>query len=387
MRKHYSDHHESVVTIDDRATILFLGTIWDNIKKECPICKRPFFGKFDHDHVRMHDKLKFRCLEPNCGWMFSAFPKFKNHYFDHHKLKLSRYAEQSYLTSREIILKKPSEGYAECSTCNRRMLEIYYASHLADHRKYKECMFTCTVSGCGWMYKELHPFRNHCLKKHNMRVIMKPQRETESTKGQSQSQDPPTKFTRAKSHFGSAEKRVKTGTSAKTPCKQPGTDLGETPEYIDVSDDDEEGKDNFEKSMGRKRSGENCDRRATNDTLTTENVEMSEQAVSSQFSSDVSLQVSKNGKQIPPLKECRVLLNSEETTNISSAGHLKKHSMQIKCPECRRMLSTFQSLKDHFYSRHGMVLSESPIVGPQTLQDGCEKSLTKETAEKLEDAN
>ena len=40
---------------------------------------------------------------------------------------------------------------------------------------------------------------------------------------------------------------------------------------------------------------------------------------SSQFSSDVSLQVSKNDKQIPPLKECGVLLNSEETTNISSA--------------------------------------------------------------------
>ena len=107
---------------------------------------------------------------------------------------------------------------------------------------------------------------------------MKPQRETESTKGQSETQDPQTKFTRAKSHFGSAEKRVKTGTSAKTPCKQPGTDLGETPEYIDFSDDDEEDIDNFEKTMGRKRSGENCDRRATNDTLTTENVEMSEQA-------------------------------------------------------------------------------------------------------------
>ena len=96
LRKHYSNHHELVVTIDDKGTILFLGTIWDNIKKECPICKRPFFGKFDHDHVRMHDKLKFQCLEPNCGWMFSAFPKFTNHYVGHHKLKLSPVADPGF---------------------------------------------------------------------------------------------------------------------------------------------------------------------------------------------------------------------------------------------------------------------------------------------------
>ena len=168
LRKHYLVHHKLLVTKDNKDTIYILNNSMSSDKRQCPICKRIFPHKFDHDHVRHHDKLKFQCLEPNCGWIFKYFHTFRSHYSNHHKLELSCDAEQTYLTRGQIVLKTQSDGYGECPTCSRRMREGFLASHQAVHQQ--KSMYRCPKSGCSWMYENRETFRSHCDRVHKMRI-------------------------------------------------------------------------------------------------------------------------------------------------------------------------------------------------------------------------
>ena len=189
LQKHYLFHHKLTVTKDNKDTIYILGnSISDNrkrcpIRRQCPICKRIFIGKFDHDHVRHHDKLKFRCLEPNCGWMFKLFRMLRSHYSSRHKIELSCNAEQIYLISGKIVLKAQSQGYVECPTCSRKMQEKFYPMHQAAHQQ--KSMYRCPKSGCGWMYENYTTFRSHCVKLHKIRIEFSCRNsfKTKSTKG------------------------------------------------------------------------------------------------------------------------------------------------------------------------------------------------------------
>ena len=62
---------------------------------------------------------------------------------------------------------------------------------------------------------------------------MKTQKATESTEERSQTEDPPTRFTRSKSYVGSPEKRMKIATSTETVRAKRGTCSEETLELID----------------------------------------------------------------------------------------------------------------------------------------------------------
>ena len=174
LQKHYLTRHKLTVTKDNKDTLYILSSCTSSngkrfpVRRPCPICKRIFIGKFDHDHVRHHDKLKFQCLEPNCGWMFKLFRMFRSHYYSRHKLELSCDAEQTYLTSRQIVLKTQSEGYVECSARSRKMQGRFYPMHQAAHQQKR--MYKCPNDGCGWKYKYRDVFRSHCENVHRMRL-------------------------------------------------------------------------------------------------------------------------------------------------------------------------------------------------------------------------
>ena len=306
LQKHYLVHHKLMVTKDNKDNIYILSNCTPTNRKQgppwrqCPICKRIFVGKFDHDHVRHHDKLKFQCLEPNCGWMFKLFRMFRSHYYSQHNLELSCDAEQTYLASRQIVLKTQSEGYVECPTCCRKMQERYYPMHQAAHQQ--KSMYRCPKDGCGWMYENYSSFRGHCVRVHKMKI------ENRYCKRfrQKNSKDNPKRFGLTNSVFSTFKnnstakqqrcrevthdivdlpaKRAKTGTellskpSVRTTCPQHHQFLEYTSESFQKTVSDE-GKeivsqkrvDSYEKSVGNvARAVE----RPTNSTFELENIEI-----------------------------------------------------------------------------------------------------------------
>ena len=53
--------------------------------RKCPICSRQFRKKELADfHAENHNKMKYICREPSCGYMYTIFQSLKDHYQQKH---------------------------------------------------------------------------------------------------------------------------------------------------------------------------------------------------------------------------------------------------------------------------------------------------------------
>ena len=121
LRKHYLKEHKLLITKDHRDTIYILGASrLTRSQKKCPICNLSFRGPFDHKHVLQHDKMKCKCSEPECGWMFRNFQKLEQHYQHHHLHKIYL-AKNTKVCGNLIDSRKPDEKNYECFYCGCRL--------------------------------------------------------------------------------------------------------------------------------------------------------------------------------------------------------------------------------------------------------------------------
>ena len=170
LRNHYLKEHQVFITKDHRDTIYILGrSRLPQSKNKCPICNRKFKGSFDHLHVQQHDKMKYKCSEPECGWMFQKFQKLEQHYQNHHfhKKYLAKNAEQVCLGKGLIESIRPDQKLVECPYCGCRLKgRKIFRSHVHHHNRMTS-MYKCPIVTCGWMYGNDKSLKRHYLKMHS----------------------------------------------------------------------------------------------------------------------------------------------------------------------------------------------------------------------------
>ena len=168
LRNHYSKEHQLLITKDHRDTIYILGRSSSGLRKsqnKCPICSRKFKGSFNHLHVKEHDKMKYKCSEPECGWMFRYFQKLERHYRNHH-FYLAKNAEVC-LGEGLIESIRPDQKFVECPYCGCRLSGWkIFRSHVHRHNTMKS-MYKCPIITCGWMYGKEESLKSHYLKMHS----------------------------------------------------------------------------------------------------------------------------------------------------------------------------------------------------------------------------
>ena len=89
----------------------------------CPICGRQFEKGSLKSHVKNHSNMAFRCLEPNCGWMYETFRVLRSHYVNYHGKSI---------TFSEKYWTRPSYNTCrlECPMCKRTVHQRKYQDHV-----------------------------------------------------------------------------------------------------------------------------------------------------------------------------------------------------------------------------------------------------------------
>ena len=116
----------------------------------CPICSRQLTKGLLKIHLENHSSMRYKCQEPNCGWMFERFGVLRNHYVHHHN---------------KTIKIKPAK--LECPFCKRILLPKKYGDHVQNHNGMK---YRCKFFGCGWMFEDFIVLQSHHYEIHKVKL-------------------------------------------------------------------------------------------------------------------------------------------------------------------------------------------------------------------------
>ncbi len=135
----------------------------DKNDTSCALCRRQFpTAKETNRHMADHDKMRFVCLHPECGWTFKSLNSLKEHSSENHGVIIPKEKEDKHVTSGtervELI----------CQSCNRPLSTF---EKLKKHEESHDSLnFRCREPFCGWMYESYHVLKGHYRSTHKTKL-------------------------------------------------------------------------------------------------------------------------------------------------------------------------------------------------------------------------
>ena len=166
----------------------------NKVERRCPVCTRTFCSDNGLiSHLTNHAQMKYRCLQPPCGWEFETFQLLYQHYYSRHNIKIRRRGEQ-YFAIGEHEMKRyrclitgcghnvpgtfaefedsvahmetnHEQKYLKCSKCSRLLPDWELDPHEKYHAQLK---YKCHEESCGWEFDNFVSLFLHNYTRHNI---------------------------------------------------------------------------------------------------------------------------------------------------------------------------------------------------------------------------
>ena len=143
-------------------------TMWNrdyvvSSRKKRPLCPPTLNSSKCKKQERIHDKLKYKCLSKDCGWIYETFKHLQNHSSTKHQIYNNKKDERNYIVGQCDT----ETEYSKCHICSRELRKMQCKRHIARHNKMK---YQCPVVKCGWMFEFQFSLRAHVSQVHGKRL-------------------------------------------------------------------------------------------------------------------------------------------------------------------------------------------------------------------------